>query len=104
VRLVRDRNGRSKGFAFVQFASSAAVEKAMELDKEYIANRPIKIKRSETAAKVESEKSTGGVTLFGYNFSLSTNETDLRSLFRASGAIVSMRLGKKGRPDGVAHC
>lgn len=51
----------------------------------------MQVRRSETAAKVESEKSTGGVTLFGYNFPLSCNEKELRELFGKCGEITQVQ-------------
>lgn len=101
---MRDRNGRSKGFAFVQFEEGeTAVQAALLLDKTLVAARPIKVKPSETAAKVESEKSSGGTTLFGYNFQLSVTEKDVHTIFGKFGEISQVMIGKKGRPNGFVY-
>jgi len=103
VRLVRDRNGRSKGFAYVQFKASESIAGALSMDKSMVANRPIKVQQSKASAKVESEKSAGGTTLFGYNFPLSFTEKDAQEIFGKHGEIAQVQIGKKGRANGFIY-
>lgn len=62
VTLIKDRDtGRSKGFAFITFATSEAAEKALEQDGKEHDGRPLKV----NAAQEKERSDRGGRGGFG---------------------------------------
>ena len=107
ARVQMDRNtGKSRGFAYVEFADPASVEKALELSGKEIDGRPINVDRST------SNKSSGGAgnpnearraafgdktsppssTLFVGNLSWDASEDSLWDVFAEYGDVKGVRM------------
>ncbi|GFR93553.1 squamous cell carcinoma antigen recognized by T-cells 3, partial [Elysia marginata] len=74
IRLVKNYNGRSKGFGYVEFTDSNAVLKALKLDREFIDGRPMFVSRCEDRSVVKS------APLFKYAKKLEKNKLFVKGL------------------------
>jgi nucleolin len=107
ARVQMDRNtGKSRGFAYVEFADPASVEKALEFSGKEIDGRPINVDRST------SNKSSGGAgnpsdarrsaygdktsppssVLFAGNLSFDATEDSLWDVFAEYGDVKGVRV------------
>jgi len=88
VRLVRDFLGRSKGYAYLDFESSAQVSKAVEaLIGSVVNNRTIKVARALPTKPLFEEK-----TVFVKGISLEVTEEAVRELFARQMEVISVRM------------
>ncbi|KAG0317439.1 hypothetical protein BG000_004553, partial [Podila horticola] len=102
VRVITDRDTqRSKGFAYVEFATAEGANAALALAGKDIDGRAIRVDLSEArpkkeagAAKSFNNAPTGDAsdTLFVGNLSFNATEDDLRGAFAECGEIISVRL------------
>lgn len=117
ARVQMDRNtGRSRGFGYVTFATTAAVEAALQLSGKEIDGRAINVDKSEDkdrsavrqsrADKFGDKPSDPAPTLFVGNLSFSSTEDGLWEVFGAYGDVKSVRLPtdrETGRPKGFGY-
>jgi len=113
VNLVKDRDGRLKGFGFVKFTNKKGLDNAVAKSGESLGGRDIVVQ----AATAKEDRPSGGDrdrrsggdsttnSVFIGNLSYNTTENSLRDLFEGCGEIASVRLAKDqdGRPKGFAH-
>jgi nucleolin len=107
ARVQMDRNtGRSRGFAYVEFAEPASVEKALKLSGKEIDGRPINVDRSSNnkppggaantndarRAAYGDKTSPPSAVLFVGNLSWSATEDSLWEMFGEYGDVKSVRL------------
>lgn len=111
-----DRNtGKSRGFGYVHFASSEAVEAALKMNGVEIDGRPVNIDRSTQADKSQvrekraqtfgDETSPPSATLFVGNLSFGVTEDTVWGFFNDYG-VKSVRLPtdrETGRPKGFGY-
>ena len=112
-----DRNtGRSRGFGYVTFATTEAVEAALALNGKEIDGRAVNVDKSEqkdqsTVREKRAEKfgdtpSEPATTLFVGNLSFDTTEDGLWEVFGEYGEVKSVRLPtdrETGRPKGFGY-
>ena len=117
ARVQMDRNtGKSRGFGYVTFATSEAVEKALELTGKEIDNRPINVDKSiekdQSAVREKRAKAFGdtvsppSATLFVGNLSWDATEDMIWESFSEYGSVKSVRLPtdrESGRPKGFGY-
>lgn len=117
ARVQMDRNtGRSRGFGYVTFATSAAVEAALQLSGKEIDGRPINVDKSEEkdrstvrqnrAEKFGDKPSEPATTLFVGNLSFNSTEDGLWEVFGQYGDVKSVRLPtdrETGNPKGFGY-
>lgn len=111
-----DRNtGKSRGFGYVHFATTDAVEKALQMNGQEIDGRAVNIDRSQTQDKTQvrekraqafgDETSPPSTTLFVGNLSFGVTEDTVWSFFNEWG-VKSVRLPtdrETGRPKGFGY-
>lgn len=111
-----DRNtGKSRGFGYVHFATTEAVEKALEMNGQEIDGRPVNIDRSQQLDKSQvrekraqtfgDEASPPSATLFVGNLSFGVTEDTVWTFFNEWG-VKSVRLPtdrETGRPKGFGY-
>lgn len=112
-----DRNtGKSRGFAYVSFSSSEAVEAALKLNGKEIDGRPVNIDKSiEKDKNTVREKraqafgdapSAPSAVLFVGNLDFHTSEDSVWEKFGEFGEVKSVRLPtdrESGRPKGFGY-
>lgn len=118
VRVQMDRTtGRSRGFAYVTFATEEALEAALKLDGKEIDGRPVKIDKStprpppqerrDARAKAFGDTpSAQSATLFVGGLSFDATEDMVWETFNEYGEIKSVRLPtdrETGRPKGFGY-
>ncbi|KAK4790339.1 hypothetical protein SAY86_017643 [Trapa natans] len=120
VRIAVDHDGRSKGFGHVDFSTAEAAKKAVELNGDYLNNRPVKIdlarERSFSAPSGKesnfSQREVKGQTktLFIRGLDISLGEDHIRSVlnehFGSCGEISRISIPKdydSGEPKGFAY-
>jgi len=113
VNLVKDRDGRNKGIAFVKFSNKGALDKAVaksgsDLGGRDIVVQPATPKEDRPAGGDRGGRSGGDPTsnsIFVGNLSFNTGEDQLRELFEGCGDVSNVRVAKDqdGRPRGFAH-
>ncbi|KAI8604798.1 hypothetical protein EDD21DRAFT_190666 [Dissophora ornata] len=115
VRVITDRDsGRSKGFAYVEFANAEGANAALALAGKEIDGRAIRVDLSESRPKKEAgaksfnNAPTGDAsdTLFVGNLSFNATEDDIRGAFAECGEIISIRLPtdrETGQPKGFGY-
>lgn len=111
-----DRNtGKSRGFGYVHFATTEAVEKALQMNGQEIDGRAVNIDRSQALDKTQvrekranafgDETSSPSTTLFIGNLSFGVTEDTVWSFFNEWG-VKSVRLPtdrETGRPKGFGY-
>jgi nucleolin len=111
-----DRNtGKSRGFGYVHFATTDAVEKALQMNGQEIDGRAVNIDRSQTQDRTQArekrahafgdETSPPSTTLFVGNLSFGVTEDTVWSFFNEWG-VKSVRLPtdrETGRPKGFGY-
>ena len=90
-KLLSDQTGRSKGSAFVEFATREAADKAIA-EGGNLDGRDLRINLSNqkpqgTRPTVTDPSAEGSDTLFCGNLSFQSTEDDLRGLFESIGAL-----------------
>eukprot|EP00928_Gymnodinium_smaydae_P005731 TRINITY_DN1196_c1_g2_i1.p1 TRINITY_DN1196_c1_g2~~TRINITY_DN1196_c1_g2_i1.p1 ORF type:complete len:1222 (-),score=302.38 TRINITY_DN1196_c1_g2_i1:38-3703(-) len=101
VRLVKDFLQRSKGYAYIDFETSAQVDEAVaKLNGKLVNERAMKVARS-LPTKPLFEK----CTIFVTNVAAAAKEQDVRSAFAGCGEIREVRMpgGDKGQHKGYAY-
>jgi len=114
VNLLKDRDGRSKGVAFVRFNNNESLQKAIQKNNSEFGGRTLVV---EAAAPREQRgdgprdrapRNEGNATsnsVFVGNLSYNATEQSLRALFEGCGQIKTVRIATDfdGRPRGFAH-
>ncbi|KAF8960957.1 hypothetical protein BGZ46_001464 [Entomortierella lignicola] len=113
VRVITDRDSqRSKGFAYVEFATQEGANAALALAGKEIDGRAIRVDLSESrqkkdaGAKSSSPQGDATDTLFIGNLSFNATEDDIRGAFAECGEIISIRLPtdrETGQPKGFGY-
>ncbi|KAF9945088.1 hypothetical protein BGZ65_011193 [Modicella reniformis] len=117
VRVITDRDSqRSKGFAYVEFATAEGANAALALAGKEIDGRAIRVDLSETRSKKEGggksfdkpaqAQNEATDTLFVGNLSFHASEDDIRGAFAECGEIISIRLPtdrETGKPKGFGY-
>ncbi|ORY01547.1 hypothetical protein K493DRAFT_405534 [Basidiobolus meristosporus CBS 931.73] len=98
VRIVKDKEGASKGYAYVEFASEEQAQTAQSKDGHTLNGRDI-------STHVSPEKTSDPKTIFVCNFSRTIEENWIRELFKSFGEIeeIRMPLTKEGRSRCFAY-
>ena len=102
VRLIREKSGRIKGYAYIQFYQKQSVEEAINtLHKSKLDGRTILVERSQSSKDVRGHV---GFTVFIKNLSYKVTDEDLREQCEAYGEVKKLTLVKdeKGRSKGLA--
>jgi len=109
VRLIKDFQGRSKGYAYVTFTSVEEAKRALEKDREKLEGRPVFVSEcapDKTTRPVKFKFATGleKNKLFVKGLPLTTTEDHLRALFSAFGNVTDVRLVtfRNGHSKGMA--
>ena len=111
VRLIKtNKSGKGNVYAYVEFASTKGVGKALRLDRSMLAGRPMfvspfKEKRSGDYENTTQKYNDGKATLYVSNLHHQCNEEELQAAFSECGKIKQVRLvrNKAGRPKGFAY-
>ncbi|RDX40088.1 RNA-binding domain-containing protein, partial [Lentinus brumalis] len=117
ARVQMDRNtGRSRGFGYVTFATTEAVEAALAMNGKEIDGRPVNIDKSEEKDKSEVREkraqkfgdsaSEPASVLFVGNLSFDSTEDGLWEVFGEYGEVKSVRVPtdpESGRPRGFGY-
>ncbi|CAE7041394.1 pabpc1-b [Symbiodinium sp. CCMP2592] len=99
VRLVRDFLKRSKGYAYIDFDSSAHVGEAVEkFNGQQVNKRVMRVARSLPTKRLYEEK-----VLFVKNIGAAASEDDIKSAFSAQGEVASVRIPRDNSQEGKAH-
>jgi len=99
VRLVRDFLKRSKGYAYIDFDSSAHVGEAVEkFNGQQVNKRVMRVARSLPTKRLYEEK-----VLFVKNIGATASEDDIKSAFSAQGEVASVRIPRDNSQEGKAH-
>ncbi|KAK2723233.1 squamous cell carcinoma antigen recognized by T-cells 3-like [Artemia franciscana] len=110
VRLVRNYNKKSKGFAYVVFSKHDEVEEALKRDRELVDGRPMFVSRYEAdpsfktpvfhfSQRLEKNK------VFVKGLPKSKTKDDLIKLFEPFGILKDVRIVtfRSGQPKGIAY-
>ncbi|KDQ65125.1 hypothetical protein JAAARDRAFT_168025 [Jaapia argillacea MUCL 33604] len=117
ARVQMDRNtGKSRGFGYVEFATTEAVDAALAMNGMEIDGRPVNIDKSSSpdkSAQRDKRAKTFGdttsppsATLFVGNLSFDTEEDNVWEVFGEYGEVKSVRLPtdrETGRPKGFGY-
>jgi len=112
VNILKDRDGRSKGIAFVKFDNKGSLDKAIAKNGQDFGGRDIVVQAAtpkEDRPRDDRNSKTSGdptsTSIFVGNLSFNTGEDELRDLFDGCGEITNVRVAKDqdGRPRGFAH-
>ncbi|KAK5126951.1 hypothetical protein LTR85_008309 [Meristemomyces frigidus] len=122
-RVVTDSRGLSKGFAYIEFTTQEAADKAMrELDQKVFQGRRMAVQYHVRREPRQSDRNAGGgfgdragrsraenqptKTLFIGNMSYQMSDRDLNDLFREIRNVLDVRVAidrRSGQPRGFAH-
>jgi len=108
VRLVKKPDGKSKGYAFVEFSSAAEADAAKKRDNELLEGRPLYISECDpTRKKGPVFKYSSGLDknkLFIKGLDFAVTKEDLHRVFGAFGKLADVRLVtyRNGHSKGIA--
>ncbi|XP_012282732.1 squamous cell carcinoma antigen recognized by T-cells 3 [Orussus abietinus] len=109
-KMIRDYKGRSKGFCYVQLTSPEAVERALQLDRTNVNNRPMFVSRcdpnkSSRGSAFKYRSSLEKNKLFVKGLPVSTTKEDLEELFGSHGTLKDVRIVtyRNGHSKGLAY-
>ena len=108
VKLIKDYNGKSRGRAFIKFASQEGAEAGLKADGKEHMDRELVVSYSSEKPKWEDSKPSAKDatnTIYVRNMSYSTSEDKIRDFFDQCGYIEEIRLavGTGGYSKGFAH-
>ena len=110
IRLVKNYSGKSKGFAYVQFATSQAVQAVLLRDNEALDGRPMFISEYDTEKKNKGHtfKYSNDMEknkLFVKNLPQSATKEVVAKLFSAYGNLKDIRIVtyRNGHSKGIAY-
>eukprot|EP00124_Ichthyophonus_hoferi_P001584 Ihof_evm3s86 gene=Ihof_evmTU3s86 len=107
VRLVRNLQGKSKGYAYVEFVDEASVAPALAMDRQLLGTRPMFINhhQEDTERKPRFPKQEDPKTLFVAELPKEYSQQQVDDLFRPYGAIKQVRLvtNKYGKHRGYCY-
>lgn len=110
LRLVKDRKGHSKGYAYCVFAEKEEAKKTLKRDRELLTGRPVFISECKTDRMqrepqfkypTEQEKHK----LFVRGLPLTMSQEEVEDLFKQHGDVKEVRLVtyRNGRSKGLAY-
>lgn len=109
-RLVRDYRGRSKGYCYVEFSTTAEAAEALKKDRIPLNNRPVFVSKCDPdkhTRKPVFKYSTGleKNKLFIKGLAFSTTKDDLEEIYKQYGALKEVRLVtyRNGHSKGLAY-
>lgn len=105
VRLVRKYNGRSKGYAYIEYADIRSVNKALKNDRMIVEGRPAFINEFGKRHGLQYSTSRENHKLFVSNLTPNVTQEMLRELFQKYGQLIDVRLATRrdGSSKGVAY-
>jgi nucleolin len=104
---VYNDSGRLRGYAHVDFSSSRAASKALELDGQYIGKRFVSISMAKpvgaggaTTMPISNRpRPHGCTTLFVKGLPYDSSEDDISAVFKAFGNVLSVRIARWNHTD-----
>ncbi|XP_049766694.1 squamous cell carcinoma antigen recognized by T-cells 3 [Schistocerca cancellata] len=109
-RLVRDYKGRSKGYCYVEFSTTAEASEALKKDRTPLNNRPVFVSKCDPdkhTRKPVFKYNTGleKNKLFVKGLAFSTTKEDLEEIYKQYGALKEVRLVtyRNGHSKGLAY-
>ncbi|QQP35469.1 Uncharacterized protein FKW44_023703, partial [Caligus rogercresseyi] len=108
VRLAKSYNGKSRGFAFVEFINSSSVSKALQRDNEILKGRPLYISECNPNKEGRSFKYSTSLEknkLFVRGLNFSSTREEIQDHFSQYGALKEVRLAtfRNGKSKGIAY-
>ncbi|XP_071747860.1 squamous cell carcinoma antigen recognized by T-cells 3-like [Lepeophtheirus salmonis] len=108
VRLAKNFNGKSRGFAYVDFVYSESVSKSILRDNELLKERPVYISMCDPNKKGHQFKYATVLEknkLFVRGLNFSTSKEDLIELFSTYGKVKEVRVVtfRNGKSKGIAY-
>ncbi|KAJ8312590.1 hypothetical protein KUTeg_009963 [Tegillarca granosa] len=109
IRLVKTFNGKSKGYAYVEFKDELCVQNALKLDRTNVEGRPMYVSKCEDKNKQKTKfmYSTGleKRKLFVKGLPYTCSKEALETIFGEYGKLKDVRIVtyKSGAPKGLAY-
>jgi len=115
VNLLKDRDGRSKGVAFVRFNNNESLQKAIQKNNSEFGGRTLVVEAAapreqrpeggQRERKPRVEGNAESSSIFVGNLSYNTTESSLRGIFEDCGQIKTIRIATdfEGKVRGFAH-
>lgn len=110
VRIGRDKGGKSRGFAFVEFEDEESATAALAADKTDVEGRKLSVVPSSLNPEHKQPPpppatAVDTMSVFVSNLSFQATEDDLRALFSPCGEIAEVRLVREttGKSKGFAY-
>ena len=106
VRLVKNAEGKSKGFAFVEFSKVDEAASALQRDHEKLNGRPMYVSVCDSAKRWQFQYGRGleKNKLFVKNLPRAMKQSDVEKVFAAHGSVKAVRLAefRNGKSKGIA--
>lgn len=105
VRMVLEKDGKPKGYAYVEFADEAGANASLALHQTDLKGRKLKVTISSPRAPSSSAVHYNDVaTVFVKNLPATVNETDISQHFQQCGTVKDVRIVKReGISRGFAY-
>lgn len=101
VRMVLDKDGKPKGYAYVEFADEGGAKASLALHQTELKGRKLKVTISSPRAPSTASVHYNDVaTVFVKNIPVTSNETDLSQHFQQCGSVKDVRIVKR---DGISR-
>ncbi|XP_031571571.1 squamous cell carcinoma antigen recognized by T-cells 3-like [Actinia tenebrosa] len=109
VRIVKNKAGKSKGYAYVEFKDESPVPAALALDRTNMDGRPMFISpcvdKTKTPTSFKFATSLDKNTLFVSNLPFEIKESEVEQAFNKHGKVKQVRLvtTRAGKPKGYGY-
>ncbi|XP_038059123.1 squamous cell carcinoma antigen recognized by T-cells 3-like isoform X2 [Patiria miniata] len=111
VRMVQNYSHQFRGYCYVEFKEESSVEKALEMDRQFVEGRPMYVDRSvdrsteEAKKKFQYDMKMEKNKLFVSGLPRSATDEQLQKLFGQYGKVTNIRIVtyRSGVPKGLAY-
>ncbi|XP_046840830.1 squamous cell carcinoma antigen recognized by T-cells 3-like [Xenia sp. Carnegie-2017] len=109
IRLIKNLQGKSKGYAYVEFKHQSSVSAALATDRQQLCGRPMFVSqcvdKTQTPTTFRFSTTLDKTTVFVTNLPFEMNSTEIEDVFSEHGKVKQVRLvtNRAGKSKGYAY-
>ena len=109
IRLVKNMQGTSKGYAYVQFKNQSSVSAALAIDRQELCGRPMFVSpcvdKTQTPTTFKFPTTLDKHTVFVTNLAFEMKSSEIEEVFKVHGKVKEVRLvtNRSGKSKGFAY-
>ncbi|XP_028400531.1 squamous cell carcinoma antigen recognized by T-cells 3-like isoform X2 [Dendronephthya gigantea] len=109
IRLVRNLQGKSKGYAYVEFKNQSSISAALAIDRQELCGRPMFVSpcvdKTQNPTTFRFPTSLDKCTVFVTNLPFELKSSEIEDVFKVHGKVKQVRLvtNRSGKSKGYAY-